>query len=385
MPFVTGTGLGGATGTPSSMIEAIRAEIDSKMTGVKGTDWIERRYTGSVGGADREYWVELPPTKTFNGRRLIIGFAERSGYSPQSGDSNRLVISTSHLSWTAMTTGTGAGTFLRMDGQPMDKTTGDIDAATIDADVPNVFLLVTGSSSVRHWIITSTDFGIDNPTEELSLYFVIEISQGRFLCLGFAEMVQFGDWSADAQDGDAGHGIMATTISNWADTGLPLTNVHTDNNYFLWGGYDRNVSQSDRDGGSFADTFYIPHSVNLAKYGSLFSPWAVLGSHFPTTRGGLRSYSVEAFGFDHLKRSASVATGIAHRLPVRLYLTDGHTTSPLNIWPVGDVPNVFFVNIGNLNPGATEIFSGDSFLVVPYLEKNQGTINSGNRGYLFKL
>lgn len=384
MPFVTGTGLGGATGTPSSMIEALRAEIDSKMTGVKGTDWIERRYTGSVGAADREYWVEFPPTKTFNGRRLIFGFAERTGYSNQGNDSNRLVISTSHLSWAAMTTGTGDGTFLRMDGQPMDKVTGDIDAATQDADVPNVFLLVSGSSSVRHWIITSPDFGIDNPTEELSLYFTIEISNGRFLTFGLCELIQFGDWSADAQDGNAGHGIMATTISNFADAGGPLSAFNTDNNYFLWGAYQRNVSASDRDGASLADTFYVPQG-GLSKWGSHFSPWAVLGSHDPTTRPAMQPYSSEGWGVDHLRRGASVATGIAHRLPARLYMSDENDLNPVNVWPIGDVPNVFFVNIANLNPGATEIFSGDSFLVIPYLEKNQGTINTQNQGYLFKL
>jgi len=386
MPFVTGSGLGGAVGTPSSVIEAIRAEIDSKMTGVKGVDWIERRYTGSVGGADREYWVEIPAAKTVNGRTLIVGFAELAYNEGGGTDTNRLVINTSHLSWTNMTTGVGAGTFLRMDGQPSDRLTNPDDGDQ-DAQVPSATLLVSGSASIRHWIITSTGFGTDAPSDELSLFFVVEISTGRFISIGFGELVQFGDWSADANDGNAGGWVAATTVSNWNDTGLPSSGLHDDNNYLLWGAYARNVSTGARDAFSYADCVYVPHS-QTAKYGSNVSPWGRIGSHQSTIEAAsavIAPISPDILLQDHMSRAASAATGIAQRLPVRLYLGDRGDNAPLNALPIGDVPNVFYVNIGNLNPGSQENFSGEDFLIIPYLQKNSGSIDTGNRGYLFRL
>ena len=379
MPYVSGSDLGGATGGPSAIIESIRTEIDSKMTGVKGVDWIERRYAGTVGGQNIEYWVEIPAAKTFNGHPLIIGFGE----SP----AGTLNMNTSHLSWVSMTTGVGAGTLLRMDGQPMDKAT-NVNDATQDADAPYIdnLLLATGAAYLSHWVITSTDFGVDTPSKELSLYFVVEVAAGRYVKLGFWELEQFGDWSADAQDATAGFGIDCDSTGN---EGSGIDDRNGAHSWFLSSQYNQNpANDSPR---AEPGTMYIPHS-QIAKWGSLPSPWATIGSKAlsfqrAATIGldwGLGRKAGTNQLHDHL-RSVSVSTGIAQRLPARVYLFDSQVPNPTNAWPVGTIPNVYFVNISALNPGTVETFGGEDFLVVPRLEKNLGTFNTGNDGLLFRL
>ena len=385
MPFVTGTGLGGATGGPSAVVEALRTEIDSKMTGTKGVDWIERVYTGSIGARNREYWVEIPAAKTVHGRTLIFGFREHPTL-------HHLEINSSHLSWTLMTTGVGAGTFARMDGQPMDKTSA-IEDATQDYDGPFItggHLMETGAAYVRHWIITSTGWGTNSPSDELCLIFTIEVSVGRYVTFGFWELEQFGDWSADAQDATAGYGFDCTCVG---DEGSGLDDRNGAHSFFLSMQFSQGFNDAPR---AEPGTHFIPHSL-LAKYGggaAVISPWAVTGSKKITTDAPRASVSTFDFAFgensgsqnthDHLI-GASVSTGIAQRLPARLYLHDIGSTTPSNIMPVGNVPLCYFLNIGALNPGSIETFGGEDFLVIPYLEKNQGSFNTGNRGYLFRL
>lgn len=389
MPLVTGTGLQ----NQSDVIDAVRSALASQ-------GWTTAHDSGTVGSNDKEVWMHLPASLTFNGIDILVGMKSKGPTSPPEEAGGRMALSMSYMTPAqALVTGVSPkngfynvlgtpnrnfSTATTLTTRPTGNNGGTYPAAfggtvlsSSVAAVPSVSNLWNqGGNYGNHWIITPNNSPL-GATEQYC-YVVVEVTTGVYRSLAFGEGIKLGGGSWTG-------GLFLHSSHSAPNGNSPLQQTFT-----LGGDSEYNAFQNDGEHGyvlnfnNANNEFYSPRQWN---------PWMGMNSPQATDEVSVMGMGPRALGRDFIDRSPVAFSGQSMRLPARFYAMDNPVSASAgwgspsnrrnNIRPLIECPDFFHTNIRDFVDGGVIQDDAEKFLVVPY-HRRTGTDNSGNYGFLIR-
>lgn len=381
MGVTTGSGLTNRSDIIDTFMQFIIDEVGTPPAGA-GAVISRDRSTGNVGADSVEQWLTMPADRVSSAKAQVFGW-ERDA-----GDGNAIRHNCTHLDF-ATASVADSRAFDRMDGQPSQSATEDNSATSKTSPNSNGFNIAT--PYLRHWFLTNPNFGAliagnYAAGERTYVYMLVEVDVNQFRLFGHADVIQLGTWPTTA----AGFYQFGAYIQNGGTTGTPSFGVA--NNFA--GSQNGRPGQTGTSvpGGGGSDG--RPNQLYQPDRDGMPRPW-LSGDVFSFTEAdnqdALLSDDPRYSGRDHIIPPASYS-GVALRTPI--YLDGTRTTAAqkatsisfadtaLRIQRIGELPDVFFCNIRDLDPATIHVDGVEKFLVVPIFEKGDAT--SGNIGLLVR-
>jgi hypothetical protein len=386
MGVFTGTGLTNRSDIIDTVMARIITEVGTPPTGIGAT--ISRdRSTGVVGSDNVEQWITIPSD------RMSALKAMPYGMRAHPGAANYLATNTTDQTFTAASD-SDARNFDNFDGQPMNRADEDGSGTETDAPFVNGFNIAT--PYLRHWIITNPEFGsleTHYPAGERTyLYIIVEVDVNIFRLWGFCDVIQLGTWTTTAS-GLYLFGCNIQKNDNIGSETFSNSNIHMGSVMFnaLAPATGGGTPPGGSGGAGVADMnpnwLYQPDRDGVARSWCQ-SQTNVASDNVET----MTSSEFRALGRDH-RISPAAYSGVALRTPMYLYSTRWTVAQVAGSQSLADtdtrwqllaeLPDAFFCNIRDLDPGTVFDDGTNRFLVLPTFQKGTVPSNS-NYGILIK-
>jgi hypothetical protein len=382
MGAVTGSGLASRSAIIDLVMQHIIDEVDTPPVDT-GETITRDRSTGTVGSDNVEQWLTIPATRMSSGKAMPFGFR------PEPGAVNYLSMNVTHLDYNTASA-TDARDFDKFDGQLMNRVDEDGSGTIADDIKSNGFNIDT--PYLRHWVFTNPNFGAlvsgnYGALERTYLYIVVEVALNTFRTFGWCDVIQLGTWTTPASGFYAfGNRIQrndnfgaVTFSSSNIFMGSIMINALTQNANVPGGIVGVTVADED------ANALWQPDRDGVNR-DWLTSALTNIGDN----QDMLTSNEPRALGQDHDGNPASFS-GVALRTPIYLFGTrwtvaqvagsQAYADADSRWQMLAELPDAFYCNIRDLDPGTIFDDGTDRFLVLPLFSKGD---MAGNRGILIK-
>lgn len=210
---------------------------------------------------------------------------------------------------------------------------------------------------------TSYHFFTDHATAATYTHCVVEYATGLYRHFGFGNLSKLGDWTG----GEYCYGHFWSDNNNDRDN--PLDVLHAVP-------FD-SVGTSNSDRYPTMRCVGLPNQDASSKYGvmwgegidtSVSANAGTDGNGDPRVHlvGGMRDGPVmNSFG----GLSTNPVNGQVLLVPLMVWYCDNTTSSPQNVYPLGFAPDIAYVNMKNLTPGAAYTVGSQSWRVFPLTRK----------------
>lgn len=372
MGLSTGTNVAGRVGLMDIVFDHIINEVGSPPAGAGAVISRDRGVPGFL-----EQWITIPADRWSGGGEFPVGMRTSTG-SPYF----IINMNLSHLPFATASAG-DTRAFDRMDGQPMNRV--DDDASSTADRSPNIRDIPDSPNLLRYWIFTNPNFGALTTEyavgEETYIYVFVEIDAGRYRHFGWCSPERQGTWpttesiyifgshySGDTWYSNLNQGIMGgpserdfnsgfSTVEGIARSGLQI-------------GYNQ-LYQGDRDAAPRpwidADGFSSARNYDLMKTNAPVASLGRSGDNDPASFSGV-AYREQMAIYSSRMDAAQQAVSDREGTSVR--------------WQyLARLPDAFFCNIRDLDPGTTFVDGTERFIVFPIFSK---PVESGNSGILIR-